>query len=176
MSCPTGPSVAERVGLEIGSGARVEWDLGSLLRSADSADSTAAEAWELVGEVDWERIGSLRLMSASFGEDALAVAVARPAGAETPETDEVAVAYVSPTGAERPGDALVSTEYDADDRVRRVGLELWGGVAGARRVAADRSGDPVATEAEGVRREVTPMDFRADGERGPGLHELLRPA
>lgn len=167
--------MAERVSLELGSGARVECDLASLLRSADAADPGSAPSWELAG-IDWERMASLRLISASFGEDALAVAVARPAGAETPDADAVAAAYVSPVGAERSDEAFLSTEYDADDRIRRVGLELWGGVAGARRVAADRSGETLATDADGIEREVTPMAFRLDGERGSGLHELLRPA
>lgn len=168
--------MAERVSLELDGGGTVEWDLASLLRAADAADAAAEPAWELAGEPDWERLEWLRVISASFGETGLAMVVSRPAGAATPDSDAVTVVYLAPTGPEAADEAFVSTEYDSEGRVRRIGVELWPQIGGARRIAADRSGDPVVAEAGGIRRETTPMAFRLDGERGSGLHELVRRA
>jgi hypothetical protein len=166
----------ERVGLQPGAGPRVEWEPSALLRSADAADASADPAWELTGDPDWERLDSLRVISGSFGESGLAIVIARPAGAATPDADEVAVAFLGPAGPETTEEVFVSSEYDPDGRLRRIGVELWAEPGHARRIAADRSGDAVVSEAGGTVREATPMEFRLAGERGGGLHELLRPA
>ena len=168
--------VAERLRLELGQGAAVEWDLRELMRAADTADPQAAPAWELTGEPDWSEIGSLRLIVGAIGEQALAIAVARPASAPDHGGDGVAVAMIDADGAEGAEEALLSTEYDPDGAVRRIGIELWLQSGAGKRVAADRTGN-VATGAAGeLRRAVTPLAIRVDGERGRGLHELIAPA
>ena len=90
--------------------------------------------------------------------------------------DGVAVAMIDADGAEGAEEALLSTEYDPDGAVRRIGIELWLQSGAGKRVAADRTGN-VATGAAGeLRRAVTPLAIRVDGERGRGLHELIAPA
>jgi hypothetical protein len=155
----------------------VEWELPVLLRSADAADPKAGPTWR-ADELQWGELASVRVIGASFDDVALAAVVARPADAANANEDRIAVALVGETGPEEISEALVSTEYDEGGHVRRIGIELWPVAAGvgARRLAADRSGDPASSTVDGASREVTPMDFRLDGKRGTGLHELLSPA
>lgn len=167
--------MAERVSLTV-SGATVGWEPGELLRGADRADPAGPAAWALGKDCDWTSIESLRVISASFGDTAVAIAIARPAGAAGPDSDSVAGIRLAPVGPESLDEALVSTEYDSDGSVRRIGVELWPESGVARRLAADRAGEPGTTAADGLRREATPMAFRLDGEAGTGLHELIRPA
>lgn len=154
----------------------VEWELPALLRSADAADPKARPSWH-AGELPWDQLESVRVIGASFDELALAAVVARPAGAANPDEDRIAVALVREAGPEEISEALLSTEYDPDGHVRRIGLELWPEAAGvgARRLAADRTGDPASSTVDGTSRDATPMAFRLDGKQGTGLHELLRP-
>jgi hypothetical protein len=169
--------VADLVKVGPAGGPEVEWELPVLLRSADAADPKAAPVWR-ADAMPWGELASFRVICASFDDSALAAVVARPASAANPDEDRIAVAVVGEAGPEEIAEALLSTEYDPDGQVRRIGIELWpeaGGV-GARRLAADRSGDPSSGALDGATREVTPMAFRLDGQRGSGLHELLRPA
>jgi hypothetical protein len=158
-------------------GPELEWDLPVLLRSADAADPKAAPTWR-AAELEWSEMASLRVIAAAFDDLALAAVVVRPAGAANPDQDRVAVALVGEPGPEEIVEALVSTEYDAGGHVRRIGIEIWPETAGvgARRLAADRSGEPAASDVDGAIREVTPMAFHIDGKAGTGLHELLTPA
>ena len=167
--------MTEKVGLTV-AGATLEWEPGELLRGADRADPAGPAAWVLAGGCDWTSIESLRVISASFGDTAVVIAIARPAGAAGADTDAVAGLRLAPSGPESLDGVLVSTEYDSIGAVRRLGAELWPESGIARRLAADRAGDPGTTAADGLRREVTPMAFRLDGEPGTGLHELLLPA
>ena len=165
--------MADRVRLEPLTGIVVEWDLDVLMRSADAADPSAPPTWELHGEPDWGRLESLRLVGASVGETALAVALARPVGVGAHGEDGVALVLSGPEGADEAHEALVSTEYDPEGRVRRLGLEVWLAGGAGKRIAADRAGNAVTGDADGLRREVTPLVVRLDGESGTGLHELL---
>ncbi len=168
--------MAESLRFELGDGLAVEWELDRLMRAADAADSSAPPAWELHGEPDWERFESLRLIVGAAGEAALALAVARPASAPDHGSDGVAVALIGADGADQAEEALLSTEYDPGGHMRRLGVEVWleGGIG--MRVAADRSGDPARSIEDGLEREATPLTVRFDGERGTGIHELIRPA
>jgi hypothetical protein len=167
--------MAEAARIEI-AGAALEVELGEALRAADQADPAGEPHWRLAETPDWESIESLRVLTAAFGETALLIVIARPAGAEGTDEEAVAGLRLSPAGAEAIEETLVSTEYDADGAVRRVGAELWPGAGIARRLAADRSGEPVESAADGVRREAVAMAFRLDGVAGSGMHELLRAA
>ncbi len=166
--------MAERVGLTV-AGATLEWEPADLVRGAERADPAGPAAWALAGACDWTSIESLRVISAAFGDTAIAIAIARPAGADA-SADQVAGMRLAPGGPEGVDEALISTEYDSNGAVRRIGVELWPESGVVRRLAADRAGEPATTAADGLRREATPMAFRLDGEPGTGLHELLRPA
>jgi hypothetical protein len=169
--------VADVVKVGPAGGPVLEWELPVLLRSADAADPKAGPSWR-VGELQWDGLESVRVIGASFDDLALAAVVARPAGATSHGDDRVAVALVGDTGPEEISEALLSTEYDPDGHVRRIGIELWPEAAGvgAHRLAADRTGDPASSTVDGASREATPMAFRLDGKQGSGLHELLRPS
>jgi hypothetical protein len=165
-------SVAETLRLEPAAGVSVEWEPDALMRAADTSDPEAPAAWS--GEVDWSSFESLRLITCAAGDEALAVAVARPRGADRHDADAIACVRVGATGIESVADALLSTEYDPDGQVRRLGLELRSADGGGARAAADRSGKPAEGSADGLTREATPLDFRLDGIPGTGLHELVR--
>jgi hypothetical protein len=169
-------SVGESLRFELGEGLAVEWRLDRLMRAADAADPAADPAWELHGEPDWARFESLRLVVGAAGESALALAVARPTGAADHGSDGIAVALIGPDGTDTADDALLSTEYDPDGRVRRLGVEVWLEGGAGMRVAADRAGEAATTIDRGLSREATPLSVRFDGERGGGVHELIRPA
>lgn len=167
--------MADRLRLELGDGLAVEWDLDALMRAADAADPSASPSWELTGEPDWERTESLRLIVGAAGDQGLALAAARPAGARDHSADAVAVALIGPEGTDSASEALLSTEYDPSGRMRRLGVEVWLEGGAGKRIAADRSGEPAETEAGRLRREATPLSVRFDGESGTGLHDLVRP-
>jgi hypothetical protein len=168
--------VADAVRLAFGEGLGIEWDVDALMRAADVADPGGAPAWSLAGEPDWDEIESVRLITAAVGEAGLAIVVARPSDGSNHGEDAVAAALIEPGGVVGAEEALLSTEFDAAGSLRRLGLELWLQSGAGKRVAADRRGDPAAGEVGALRREVTPLDVRMDGEQGSGLHELVRPA
>lgn len=168
--------MTERLRVDLGGGLAIEWPVDALMRAADAADPATPPVWELAGELDWDEIESLRFLTGAVGETALAVVAVRPAGAHDHGEDEVAAALVAPDGADAAEEALLSTEYDPDGAVRRLGIELWLASGAGKRVAADRAGDPVAGSAGALQRAVTPLEVRLDGEGGRGLHELVTPA
>ncbi len=145
------------------------------MRAADSADPAAPPAWELTGTPDWERTEALRIIVGAAGDQGVALAVARPAGARDHSADAVAVALIGPEGTDSAEDVHLSTEYDPAGRVRRLGVEVWLEGGAGKRIAADRSADPTGADAGGLRREATPLAVRFDGESGTGLHDLLLP-
>ncbi len=159
---------------------RVEWDVESLreLRNAGARPDAdeARPRWRLEGEPDWEQISALRLISASFDDGALlAVAALRPRLADGHDAETVGAILISPEGEViRLHDALLSTEYGPDGRVRRFGLELYeGSDRPPIRVAADRVGT-VEGASEGGAGEEAPLRLRMEGTPGTGLHELIR--
>ena len=144
-------------------------------REGDAQDALASQ-WELESEPDWQRLEGIRLVSARFDDGAaLGLAAARPRAARG-HGDDVAVArVVDAEGLETAtSDALVSVEYDAEGRPRRLGIELWADPDSAPlRVAADRDEASEAPGASG--RDAVAMSFRRDGVTGSGLYEVVRP-
>ena len=132
--------------------------------------------WRLA-DPDWDGVESVRLLAARFADGSIAaLASARPADANGHDADEVAAVYAARGKAEGVHEALVSTEEDADGRVRRVGVELWSSEEPPpRRLAADRTGY-FASAAGGVEHEAVLLEARLDGEPGVALFEILRPA
>jgi hypothetical protein len=157
--------------IELPGGARLEWDLAAL--RAGEVESV----WRLATTVDWTGVDCLRIFTGAAGDSALALAALRPTGAEGHDAETVAAGYVhSDDDVQIAGEALLSTEYDPTGAARRVGVELWAGSGMPLRIAADRAGEAAHSDADGVRRETTPLSVRFDGAEGPGLLEVLRPA
>jgi hypothetical protein len=168
--------MAEGLRLAFAEGLAIEWPLDALMRSADAADPSAPPVWELAGELDWDEVESLRLITAAVGEAALAMVVVRPAGASDHGGDGIAAAIARPNDAEGAQEAFLSSEYDEAGALRRLGVELWLSSGAGKRIAADRAGTGAESETGALRRQVTPLAVRLDGEQGRGLHELVRPA
>lgn len=168
--------MTELIRVDLGGDLAIEWERGALMRTADAADPEAPPAWALAGELDWDEVESLRLLTGAVGDIALAVAVVRPAGASDHGEDAVAAALIADDEADAAEEALLSTEYDPEGTLRRLGLELWLQSGAGKRVAADRTGDAAVGVTGALSRVVTQLEVRLDGERGRGLHELIRPA
>src|SRR5581483_4952982 len=131
------------IAVELGGseGARLRW----APRPADDANGAAPPSpWELEAAPDWDRLESLRLVSALFEDGgALGAAALRPRDARGHDED-----------------AVVARLVDADGAPRRLGLELWmDSDSSPRRVAADRAGEP----GRAGDRESVPMRFRLGG-------------
>jgi hypothetical protein len=162
------------IAVELGGseGARLRW----APRPADDGNGAAPPSpWELEATPDWDRLESLRLVSARFEDGAaLGAAALRPRDARGHDEDAVVARLVDAEGEQTAiSEALVSMEYDADGAPRRLGIELWmDSDSSPRRVAADRAGEP----GRAGDRESVPMRFRLDGVEGAGLYEILHPA
>jgi hypothetical protein len=154
---------------------RIDWDRDRLRSLAETEpDYEGPPAWR---DVSWGGTGLLRMISAAFEDGSLlAVAALRPEAASG--HDEEAVGALLARPGEEPagvGEALLSTEYAADQGVKRVGLELYEDPDAAPvRVAADLDGDVMDELHDGGARAV--MDFRMEGIHGRGLYESLRQA
>ena len=151
---------------------RIEWDEAAL--AGLDPEAGGGELWRLAGELDWDEVESLRVLSGRL-EDGRAVAIAalRPAGAAGHGEEAIAGAIVHDSGAEELTEVLLSTEYGPDSDVRRVGLELYPEEdAMPLRVAGDAAS--AAAEAEGeVRRLRVTLRLRAAGTRGAGVFDVL---
>ena len=152
---------------------RVEWPVEALT----TVDSDAPRAWRLAGEIDWDEVEALRVLTASLSNNrSVALTALRPAGAPGHGDELVAAALLSDGEVNRLDEALLSTEYGPDGLPRRVGLELY------------RRDDPVPLRAAGDVEEVSSsreggvqevratLTVRRDGSTGAGLIEILTPA
>jgi hypothetical protein len=132
--------------------------------------------WLLDGELDWDEIELIRVLSARFDDGRLlGVAALRPAGAEGHGDDLVVGAIASADGnIEGLEETLLSVEYAADGLPRRAGLELYRGEGTMPLRAA---GDATATESErdgSVERTSVALAMRLAGTTGHGRLDLLR--
>jgi hypothetical protein len=152
---------------------RFEWDEARLASLEPAAE--AAPVWRLGGELDWDEVELVRVLSARLADGRLlAIAALRPSGADG-HGDEVVAGTLGQPGALEPLDeALVSTEYGPDQLPRRVGLELYGPGAGlAIRIAAGVEAVS-RSPAGGVERLSAALKLRGEG--GAGILDLLQPA
>jgi hypothetical protein len=167
---PSAESITLTVGPN-GEGACVEWAPEALRALAGAAEP--APAWRLDGELDWDAIDSLRVVSAAFEDGRLlAVVAVRPTGAAGHDEQHLRGVLIEPEGEVfELAEALLSTEYDAAGAPARIGLELYTDPdAVPLRVAADRERPGTETEPG---RTAIPMVFRLEGARGGGLLELV---
>jgi hypothetical protein len=154
----------------------IEWPADAL---AEASPDTAhhSRAWRLQGELDWDQVEALRVLTAALGDGrAVALAALRPAGAAGHGEELVAALLIVDEAAEELEEALVSTEYGPDGHPRRVGLELYRPDDPIPlRVAADVTASEVEREG-GVADVRATLQVRRDGEPGAGVYEILTPA
>jgi hypothetical protein len=152
---------------------RFEWDEGAL--EAIEPDPERDPVWRLGGELDWDEIALVRVLSARLGDGRLlAVAALRPAGAEGHGDEVISGALGEPGAAGALEEVLLSTEYGPDELPRRVGLEVHeAGAEISTRLAAGV--DSTARSNSGaVERLAAALSFRGVG--GAGVLDLLRRA
>ena len=177
-------SDAERIAVELDLGEErrlaIEWDrdaVASLASGPEGADDGSAVPWRATPEIEWGPVTGLRVLTAGFEDGTLlAYAAARPAGTEA-HGDEISAAVLARSDGEpqRLAEVLLSTEYGADGRARRIGAELYGEPdAYPMRLAADtiRSFRATSDDAD---RAVAVVEARLDGAAGLGIYELLSP-
>ena len=162
--------------LELREGVRVAWDEPAKLREGLAASPPSA-AWRIDGELGAER-SEIRVLTGAAGAGALLLlAAARPEPADGHDAGELRAILVSDAGQVTVIDeALVSTQYDADGQVQRVGLELYAaGDDYPLRGAGDATG--VGRNVKGpvpLTREQILLAFRLDGEAGTASLEIVR--
>jgi hypothetical protein len=151
-----------------------EWNPESLARL--DGELAAGTPWQLDGELDWDEIELIKVLSARFEDDRLlGVAALRPAGAEGHGQEVVVGVLVDAEGnASGLSETLLSVEYDGSGLPRRTGLELYRGEGGmALRVA----GDVTATDRDAggaVERTSAALNVRLAGLSGRGRLDLIR--
>jgi hypothetical protein len=124
-----------------------DWPL-DLLDAFEGSESDTI--WALEGELDWDEIEVVRVVTARFDDGrCLALAAIHPSGAEGHGDDAIAGVLVSDGEPEALAEALMSTEYGADGEIRRIGLELY----------QEREGLPLR-----VAGDVTSVSERVDGD------------
>ncbi|HSI80653.1 MAG TPA: hypothetical protein VK919_08390 [Solirubrobacterales bacterium] len=169
-------TIADAVAIELaspeGEAVRVEWDPGALDR--DRLHDLSTPTWTLSGEVDWDEIEALRIVSAAIPDGrAVALVALRPAGAAGHGDDVVAAAIVADADATEIDEPLLSVETDADGMPARIALELrFGSETIPLRVAGDvtRSARDSHAGVELVRAE---LEVRLDGKRSAGTFDVL---
>jgi hypothetical protein len=134
--------------------------------------------WLLDGELDWDEIELIRVLSARLEDGRLLGVVAlRPAGAEGHGQEVVAAAMVNAEGEVGSfAEALLSVEYDAEGKPRRVGLELYreeGSIP--LRVAGDVTAVEDVVDGSAQRTSAA-LAIRAAGSPGRARLDLLKPA
>jgi hypothetical protein len=154
-----------------GDALRVEWDEARL--AGLDPEPASEPVWRLAGELDWDEVERLRVLSARLADDrVLAIAALRPAGAAGHGEELVSAAWGVPGAAERLERALLSTEYGPDGLPRRVGLELYAAEGDLpTRIAADVTATARSTTGA-VERLSAGLALRGDG--GAGALDLVR--
>lgn len=170
-------AVSEELALEFtdpaGEPLRIEWRTEALTTLGPEAQDREP-VWRLGGELDWDEVEALRIVSGRLGEDrVLAIAALRPAAASGHGEEIVAGALGDSQAPDRLAEALLSTEYGADGLPSRIGLELYRDGGG---LPARIAGDVIATAASeqgGVRRLSAALALRSSEGAGAGVLDLL---
>jgi hypothetical protein len=153
-----------------------EWNPESLARL--DGELAAATPWQLDGELDWDEVELIRVLSARFDDGRLlGVAVLRPSGAEG-HGDELVVGLLVDAEGNATGlsETLLSVEYDGSGLPRRAGLELYRGEgAMPLRVAADVTATDV-DDGGSIERTSALLAVRLAGAAGDGRLDVIRAA
>jgi hypothetical protein len=132
--------------------------------------------WQLEGELDWDEVDLIRVLSARFDDGRLlGLAALRPAGAAGHGEEIVVSALVDPEGRVEPvAETLLSVEYDGSGLPRRAGLELYRGEGSIPlRVAGNATGSERDSQGQ-LERISTALSLRLTGAAGRGRLDLLR--
>jgi hypothetical protein len=144
---------------------RFEWDEEAL--GAIEADPGREPVWRLGGELDWDEIELVRVLSAGLDDGRLlALAALRPAGAEGHGDEVISGALGTPGSAGALEEVLLSTEYGPDGLPRRVGLEVH--EAGAEISTRFAAGVDATSRSDSgaVERVAAGLTFRGVGGKG----------
>ncbi len=166
--------MAERLALEFtdpaGDPVRFEWS-AEALAGLDPAATGAAPAWRLGGELDWDEVETVRILSARLDEEgSLAVVALRPGGAAGHGDEVIAGAIGGAEGFDQLDRVLLSAEYGAEAEPLRIGLELYRDPdAIAIRIAGNVTATAEAADG-GLRRCSAALELR--GSAGPGVGVL----
>jgi hypothetical protein len=151
---------------------RIEWDAIALAELRPGL-TPGRGLWRLSGELDWNQVDALRVFSGRLGDGrSLAIAGLRPAGAAGHGDDACAGLIGSGSDLGHLSEVLFSTEYGADGRARRIGLEL---VVGASDLPLRVAGDALEASTDsrdGVLHERIGLVLRSGGAGGHGVLEL----
>ena len=155
---------------------RFDWSLEAL-RSLDPGRADPP-VWTLAGEIDWDLLEAVRVVSGRFDDGRLiAVAALRPAGAEGHGDEAITGVIVDAEDvSEQLAEVLLSTERGRDGALLRIGLEVSAPEAGLpTRIAGDVSGRSVHRDG-GLAHEHAGLALRAGSVPGAGAYEHLKPA
>jgi len=130
---------------------------------------------ESSGDPDWERMSAARTLTAWFDAGwAISGVAIRPAGADS-HADEIAAVFVGDDEPELVADTRISTTYDAEERQRSAGLELW---------VREEDEYPVRVAGElacgtsldlgRLRLDCAFFRWRSNGREGVGRYDMLR--
>lgn len=170
--------MAEVVALEFvdpaGQPLRVEWNADALAALDAAPPPGSGPPWALGGELDWDEVEAVRIISGRLRDDLLlAVAALRPRQAQGHGDEVVAGALGDANGFEQLHEVLISSEYGPDGGLRRIGLELYRDDSGLPlRVAGDAVGH--GSDGQGsVRRDSVALELRSGGDEGFGIVDVL---
>lgn len=157
-----------------GQGLALHWRADDLARLDLGGDE--APVWSLGGELDWDQVASLRIVSGRLDDETVvAVAALRPAAAAGHGEEIVAGALGAPGELTALSETLLSSESGPDGALRRIGLELYRDDAGLPvRIAGDvvAGGD---TLQGAVRRAWATLELRSAGRGGRGIIDVVSP-
>lgn len=141
-----------------------EWDAERISELA--AEPPAEPLWQLGGELDWDEIERVRVLSARLGDGRLlAIAALLPNGAEGHGDEFVAGAIGDQSSFEQLDEALLSAEYGQGEELRRIGLELYASDVPLTIRASGTVSSQSRSEHGGVAR-LTALIGLSDGGRG----------
>jgi hypothetical protein len=152
---------------------RFEWAADELA-AIDASAPPPEPIWRLGGELDWDVVGAVRVLSARLDDGRLlAIAALRPAGAAGHGEELVAGALGDAESFEQLEETLLSTEYGPDGKPRRIGLELYASEDGLPlRIAGDVT-EVASSNSGGVERVAAALALRGGGISGAGVIDLL---
>jgi len=128
------------------------------------------------GAPDWDRMRLARTLNAWFDDEhALSLVAIRPAKAKSHADEHVSAALMQGGEAAPVADARLSTTYDAEERQRAAGLELY--VGAEDEYAARAAGEVVAgtsLDLGRLRLDCAFFRWRMQGREGVGRYDVLR--
>jgi hypothetical protein len=127
------------------------------------------------GAPDWEQMALARTLGAWIGDDlGVSLLAIRPAGSDRHDQESIA-AYVyeggEPIQVQEP---RLSTGYDAEQRQRRAGLELWIDEESPARRAAGEVVCGTSLDLGRLRLDCAFLRWHMEGREGVGRYDILR--